>query len=102
MRTIYDPIEAAALESVFVKFVESGIEDSLSRVFGRPVGGYSHYSTNTDQSVCRQVQFFFSRFSNLRRATPLADLYHARPFSINRPLVYSKNNLSTLADNRLC
>jgi hypothetical protein len=38
----YDAIEATALESVFVKFVESGIEDSLSRVFGRPVGGYSH------------------------------------------------------------
>src|SRR5882757_1003556 len=41
-RIIYDAIEATALESVFVKFVESGIEDSLSRVFGRPVGGYSH------------------------------------------------------------
>src|SRR5262249_17047201 len=39
---IYDAIEATALESVFVKFVESGIEDSLSRVFGRPVGGYFH------------------------------------------------------------
>ena len=41
-RIIYDAIEATALESVFVKFVESGIKDSLSRVFGRPVGGYSH------------------------------------------------------------
>src|SRR5262249_55017475 len=41
-RISYDAIEATALESVFVKFVESGIEDSLSRVFGRPVGGYSH------------------------------------------------------------
>ncbi len=41
-RFINDAIEATALESVFVKFVESGIEDSLSRVFGRPVGGYSH------------------------------------------------------------
>src|SRR5215467_13079017 len=43
-RITYDAIEATALESVFVKFVESGIEDSLSRVFGRPVGGYSHYA----------------------------------------------------------
>jgi hypothetical protein len=41
-RIIYDAIEATALESVFVKFFESGIEDSLSRVFGRPLGGYSH------------------------------------------------------------
>src|SRR4029077_9715840 len=41
-RFIYDAIEATALESVLVKFVESGIENSLSRVFGRPVGGYSH------------------------------------------------------------
>ncbi|MGB9315664.1 MAG: hypothetical protein WCB62_11640 [Pseudolabrys sp.] len=41
-RFINDAIEATALESVFVKFVESGIEDSLSRVFGRPFGGYSH------------------------------------------------------------
>ena len=41
-RFINDAIEATALESVFVKFVESGIEDSLSRVFGRPLGGYSH------------------------------------------------------------
>ena len=41
-RIIYDAIEATALESVFVKFVESGIKDSLSRVFGRPLGGYSH------------------------------------------------------------
>src|SRR5215470_8983447 len=42
-RFINDAIEATALESVFVKFVESGFEDSLSRVFGRPVGDYSHY-----------------------------------------------------------
>jgi len=41
-RIIYDAIEATALESVFVKFVESGIDDSLSRVFGRPVGDRSH------------------------------------------------------------
>src|SRR5439155_15207201 len=60
----YDAIEATALESVFVKFVESGIEDSLSRVFGRSVGGYSHCAYHTDQSVCRQVQFFlFSIFA---------------------------------------
>src|SRR6267143_5386270 len=41
-RFVNDAIEATALESVFVKFVESGIEDSLSRVFGRPVCVYSH------------------------------------------------------------
>src|SRR5260370_33476801 len=41
-RFIYDAIEATALESVFVKFVESGIEDSLSRVFGRTLGGGFH------------------------------------------------------------
>src|SRR5216684_2745472 len=41
-RFINDAIEATALESVFVKFVESGIEDSLSSLFGRPFGGYSH------------------------------------------------------------
>src|SRR6516162_619557 len=44
-RIIYDAIEATALESVFVKFVEGGIEDSLSRVFGRPVGGYFHHAS---------------------------------------------------------
>src|SRR5260370_28387079 len=38
----YDAIEATALESVFVKFVERGIEDSLSRVFGRTLGGGFH------------------------------------------------------------
>src|SRR5258707_12792172 len=59
-RFIYDAIEATALESVFVKFVESGIEDSLSRVFGRPLGGDSHCAYHTDQSVCSQVQFCFS------------------------------------------
>src|SRR5262249_55449091 len=32
-RIIYDAIEATALESVLVKFVEGGIEDSLPRVF---------------------------------------------------------------------
>src|SRR6516164_5955628 len=42
-RFINDAIETTALKSVFVKFVESGIEDSLSGFFGRPVGGYSHY-----------------------------------------------------------
>src|SRR5260370_816297 len=34
----YDAIEATALESVFVKFVERGIEDFLSSVFGRSLG----------------------------------------------------------------
>src|SRR5437016_6939354 len=38
----YDEIDATALEYVFVNIVERVIEDSLSRVFGRPVGGYSH------------------------------------------------------------
>src|SRR5262249_46499533 len=32
-RITYDAIKATALESGLVKFVESGIEDSLSRVF---------------------------------------------------------------------
>src|SRR5215831_13206619 len=41
-RFINDAIETTALKSVFVKFVESSIEDSLSRVFRRPLGGYSH------------------------------------------------------------
>jgi hypothetical protein len=56
----YDAIEATALESVFVKFVERGIEDSLSRVFGRSLGGGFHsILENTDQSVCVNVQFLF-------------------------------------------
>src|SRR6267378_406555 len=56
----YDAIEATALESVFVKFVERGIEDSLSRVFGRSLGGGFHSMLyNTDQSVCVNVQFLF-------------------------------------------
>src|SRR5437773_9560444 len=42
-RFINDAIEATALESVFVKCVESGIEDSLSRVFGRSLGGCCHF-----------------------------------------------------------
>src|SRR5215469_9640408 len=42
-RVINDAIETTALKSVFVKFAGSGIEDSLSRAFGRLVGGYSHY-----------------------------------------------------------
>src|SRR5437588_1317738 len=41
-RIIYDAIEATALESVFVKFVESGIKDSLSRVFWRSGVGRFH------------------------------------------------------------
>ena len=47
-----DAIETTAQKSVFVKFVESGIEDSLSLVFGRRVGGYSHCaSTNQYRPV---------------------------------------------------
>src|SRR6267143_1584076 len=57
----YDAIEATALESVFVKFVESSLEDSLSRVFGRPVGGYSHCaSINQIQTSRYVVKFKFS------------------------------------------
>src|SRR5215813_8995824 len=68
-RIIYDAIEATALESVFVKFVESGFEDSLSRVFGRPVGGYSHCaSINQYRPVgMSSSSIFFSRFSNFQR-----------------------------------
>src|SRR5215831_14627907 len=41
-RFINDAIETTALKSVFVKFVKRSLEDFSSRVFGRPVGGYSH------------------------------------------------------------
>src|SRR5437762_12483214 len=41
-RIIYDAIEVTALQSVFVKFVESGINDSLSRDLGILLGGYSN------------------------------------------------------------
>src|SRR5438105_15475289 len=59
-RIIYDAIEATGLESVFVKFVESGIEDSLWRVFGRPVGGYSHCaSINQYRPVSRSSSAIF-------------------------------------------
>src|SRR6266567_1778504 len=65
-RINYDAIEATALESVFVKFVESGIEDSLSRVFGRPVGGYSHCASINQYrpvGMCqRSIFVFFSHF----------------------------------------
>src|SRR5439155_26446893 len=66
-RIIYDAIEATTLESVFVKFVESGIEDSLSRVFGRPLGGYSHCAgINQYRPVgMSSSSIFFSQFSDL-------------------------------------
>ena len=41
-RFINDAIEATALESVFVKFVESSLEDFSSRVFWRSGGGRFH------------------------------------------------------------
>src|SRR6267143_4493162 len=41
-RFIYDAIEATALESVFVKFVESSLEDFSPRVFWRSGVGRFH------------------------------------------------------------
>ena len=64
-RVIYDAIEAAALESVFVKFVESGIEDSLSRVFGGPVGGYSHCASIAQYRPVGMSSSSIFLFSNL-------------------------------------
>ena len=64
-RFINDAIEATALESVFVKFVESGIEDSLSRVFRRSLGGRFHFNDLQYRPVgmCqRSISFFFSEF----------------------------------------
>src|SRR5262249_30948096 len=43
-RTIHDAIETTALKSVLVKFVKSGIEDSLSRVLWRSGRGCLHFS----------------------------------------------------------
>src|SRR5215469_9173064 len=52
-RIIYDAIEATALKSVFVKFVESRVEDFRSGVFWRSGRGCLHSRRyNTDQSVC--------------------------------------------------
>src|SRR6267142_1046885 len=60
-RIIYDAIEATALESVFVKFVESSLEDFSSRVLCRSgVGRFHSISEDTDQSVCVNVQIFSS------------------------------------------
>jgi hypothetical protein len=61
-RFINDAIEATALESVFVKFVESGIEDSLSRVFGRSLGGRFHFNALQYRPVgmCQRSIFLFS------------------------------------------
>src|SRR5260370_23859421 len=57
----YDAIEATALESVFVKFVESSLEDFSPRVFWRSsVGRFHSISEDTDQSVCVNVQIFSS------------------------------------------
>jgi hypothetical protein len=41
-RFINDAIETTALKSVFVKFVESSLEDFSSRVFWRSGGGRFH------------------------------------------------------------
>jgi hypothetical protein len=59
-RIIYDAIEATALESIFVKLVESGIEDSLSRVFGRPGGGRFHSMLRYRPVGMSSSSFFFS------------------------------------------
>jgi hypothetical protein len=59
-RFINDAIKTTALKSVFVKFVESSLEDFSSRVFWRSGGGRSHsMSEDTDQSVCVNVQISF-------------------------------------------
>ena len=64
-RIIYDAIEATALESVFVKFVESSLEDFSSRVFWRSsVGRFHSISEDTDQSVCVNVQIFASNIGH--------------------------------------
>src|SRR5437899_5560022 len=61
----YDAIEATALESVFVKFVERGIEDSLSRVFGRTLGGGFHSLTYRPVGMCqRSIIVFFRHFES--------------------------------------
>ncbi len=60
-RFINDPIETTALESVFVKFVESSLEDFSSRVFWRSgVGRFHSIFEDTDQSVCVNAQIFSS------------------------------------------
>src|SRR5262249_25658149 len=67
-RIIYDAIEATALESVFVKFVESGIEDSLSRAFWRSGRGCLHSSLQyRPVGMCqRSISVFFSEFEPTR------------------------------------
>jgi len=65
VRFINDAIETTALKSVFVKFVESSLEDFSSRVFWRSGGGCFHpMGEDTDQSVCVNVQIFFSNFGH--------------------------------------
>jgi hypothetical protein len=60
-RFINDSIKTTALKSVFVKFVESSLEDFPSRVLWRSRGGRFHsMSEDTDQSVYVKVQIFFS------------------------------------------
>jgi Na+-transporting NADH:ubiquinone oxidoreductase subunit NqrC len=64
-RFINDAIETTTLKSVFVKFVESSLEDLSSRVFWRSSDGRFHsMSEDTDQSVCVNIQIFFSNFGH--------------------------------------
>src|SRR6516162_8892725 len=58
-RFINDAIETTALKSVFVKFVESGIEDFRSGVFCRSGRGCLHFSL-TIQTSRYVVKFNFS------------------------------------------
>jgi hypothetical protein len=67
---INDAIKTTALKSVFVKFVESSLEDFSSRVFWRSGGGRSHSLPNI------QTSRYVSMFKILiiaRRKNPLHD-----------------------------
>ena len=56
----YDAIEAAALKTVSIKFVEGGLEDLSPSTFGSSNRSCLHrLPFNTDQSVC-DVKFKFS------------------------------------------
>src|SRR5437867_13007097 len=65
-RFINDAIETTALKSVFVKFVESSLEDFSSRVFWRSGGCRSHSLSNIQTSrYVSTLNFYF--FQLLRR-----------------------------------
>jgi hypothetical protein len=53
---VHDPINAAPLETVFVKFIKSSFEDFSPCAFRFSIHGCLYAHKHTDQSVCVNVQ----------------------------------------------